>query len=299
MTAVEHAPGRSIVGAETVSGQRNIRLLLADVDGTLVTKDKVLTAAAEAAARELLHAGIALAVTSGRPPRGMSMLIQPLALQGAIAGFNGGVLVNPDLSVIESHTLDPATATQTLKLILDGGLDAWVYTEDEWLIRDPDAPHVAREAWTVKFDAKVVASFTDAHLAHAVKIVGISDDLDLVAACERVAQNALGEKASAARSQPYYLDVTHPEANKGRVVATLSKRLGIPPEQIAAIGDMPNDVLMFRKSGFSIAMGNSSDEVKAQASAVTDSNENEGFAKAVRKFVLVEPSRHDQNLQDR
>jgi Cof subfamily protein (haloacid dehalogenase superfamily) len=293
------ATGKSIVGAETVSGQRNIRLLLADVDGTLVTKDKVLTAAAKAAARELLHAGIALAVTSGRPPRGMSMLIQPLALQGAIAGFNGGVFVNPDLSVIESHTLDPATATQTLKLILDRGLDAWVYTEDEWLIRDPDAPHVARETWTVKFDAKVVASFTDEHLAHAVKIVGVSDDLDLVAACEKVAQNTLGEKASAARSQPYYLDVTHPEANKGTVVATLSKRLGIPPEQIATIGDMPNDVLMFRKSGFSIAMGNSSDEVKAQASAVTDSNENEGFAKAVRKFILVEPSRHDQNLQDR
>jgi Cof subfamily protein (haloacid dehalogenase superfamily) len=293
------ATGKSIVGAETVSGQRNIRLLLADVDGTLVTKDKVLTAAAKAAARELLHAGIALAVTSGRPPRGMSMLIQPLALQGAIAGFNGGVFVNPDLSVIESHTLDPATATQTLKLILDRGLDAWVYTEDEWLIRDPDAPHVARETWTVKFDAKVVASFTDEHLAHAVKIVGVSDDLDLVAACEKVTQNTLGEKASAARSQPYYLDVTHPEANKGTVVATLSKRLGIPPEQIATIGDMPNDVLMFRKSGFSIAMGNSSDEVKAQASAVTDSNENEGFAKAVRKFVLVETSRHDQNLQDR
>jgi len=114
-----------------------------------------------------------------------------------------------------------------------------------------------------------------------------------------LAQNTLGEKASAARSQPYYLDVTHPEANKGAVVGTLSKRLGIPPEQIATIDDMPNDALMFRKSGFSIAMGNSSGEVKAQVSAVTDSNENEGFTKAVRKFVLVEPSRHDQNLQDR
>ena len=145
---------------------------------------------------------------------------------------------------------------------------------------------MAREAWTVKFDAKVVAAFTDAHLAHAVKIVGISDDLDLVAACEKLAQKTLGEKASAARSQPYYLDVTHPQANKGTVVATLSRLLNIPPEQIATFGDMPNDVLMFRKSGFSIAMGNSSDEVKAQASAVTDSNEEEGFANAVRKFVL-------------
>jgi hydroxymethylpyrimidine pyrophosphatase-like HAD family hydrolase len=80
--------------------------------------------------------------------------------------------------------------------------------------------------------------------------------------------------------------VTHPQANKGAVVTTLSKLLNIPPEQIATMGDMPNDVLMFRKSGVSIAMGNSSDEVKLQASAVTDSNENEGFAKAVRKFVL-------------
>jgi hydroxymethylpyrimidine pyrophosphatase-like HAD family hydrolase len=158
--------------------------------------------------------------------------------------------------------------------------------EHEWLIRDPNAPHVAREAWTVKFDARVVTSFRDADLAHAVKIVGVSDDLHLVATCEKLAQSTLGGAASAARSQPCYLDVTHPQANKGAVVAYLSKVLSIPPDQIATIGDMPNDVLMFRKSGFSIAMGNSSDEVKARASAVTDRNEDEGFAKAIRKFVL-------------
>jgi len=150
-----------------MTAQHDIRLFLADVDGALVTKDKVLTEAAKAAVRDLDQAGIAFAITSGRPPRGMSMLIEPLALRTAIAGFNGGVLVNPDLSVIESHTLDPAAAKQTIDLILDRGLDAWVYTETEWLIRDKDAPHVAREAWTVKFDAKVVASFTTAHLAHA------------------------------------------------------------------------------------------------------------------------------------
>ena len=269
-----------------MNGQRDIRLLLADVDGTLVTHDKVLTEATKAAAAALHDAGLALAITSGRPPRGMSMLIEPLNLQGAIAGFNGGVFVTPDLSVIESHTLDLATARQALELIFDEKLDAWIYTADDWFIRDKNAPHVARETRTVKFDAKVVASFTDAHLAQAVKIVGISDDLNLVADCEKMAQRTLGRAASAARSQPYYLDVTHPEANKGTVVTTLSKFLDIRPDQIATIGDMPNDVFMFRKSGFSIAMGNSTDEVKVQASAVTDSNENEGFAKAVRKFIL-------------
>ena len=274
------------MSGKALGAQHDIRLFLADVDGALVTRQKVLTEAARAAVRELEHAGIAFAITSGRPPRGMSMLIEPLALKTAIAGFNGGMLVKPDLSVIESHTLDPAAAKQALQLILQQGLDAWVYTEKEWLIRDASAPHVAREAWTVKFEAKVVSSFTDAQLEQAVKIVGVSDDLDKVAACEKAAQDALGERASAERSQPYYLDVTHPQANKGTVVATMAALLGIAPAQIATMGDMPNDVLMFRKSGFSIAMGNASDEVKTQASAVTDSNENDGFAKAAHKFIL-------------
>jgi len=266
--------------------QHDIRLFLADVDGALVTRDKVLTEGAKAAVRDLHDAGVAFAITSGRPPRGMSMLIAPLALTGAIAGFNGGVLVNPDLSVIESHTLDPAAASDALALILDHGLDAWVYTEAEWLIRDKNAPHVAREAWTVQFDARVVPTFTAEHLAHAAKIVGVSDDAALVATCETAARKTLGDKASAARSQAYYLDVTHPLANKGEVVKTLARRLNIAPPQIATMGDMPNDVLMFRQSGFSIAMGNASDEVKAQASAIIDSNENDGFAKAVRQFIL-------------
>lgn len=266
---------------------RSIRLFLADVDGALVTHDKVLTEAAQAAVHAMRAAGIEFAITSGRPPRGMTMLIGPLALTTPVAGFNGGVFVNPDLSVIESHTLDPAAARQTVDLIGALGLDVWVYTETEWLIRDPKAPHVARETWTVKFDARVVHAFTDEHLARVVKIVGISDDLAGVAACETAAREALGHRASAARSQPYYLDVTNPQANKGGVVAMLSRHLGIPPSQIATMGDMPNDVAMFRTSGFSIAMGNASDEVKAQASAVTDSNEDEGFANAVRRFILA------------
>ena len=266
--------------------RRKIRLLLADVDGTLVTQDKLLTDEAISATKQLSDAGIAFAITSGRPPRGMSMLIEPLALKCAIAGFNGGVFVNPDLTVIESHTLDPKAARQALEEILAKELDAWVYTADEWLIRRQDAPHVAREAWTVKFQARVVPSFTEETLDRAVKIVGVSDDLERVADCEKSAQDLLQDRASVARSQPYYLDITHPRANKGAVVETLSKLMGIAPEEIATMGDMPNDVTMFRKSGFSIAMGNSSDEVKAQASAVTDSNEDEGFAKAVRKHVL-------------
>jgi hydroxymethylpyrimidine pyrophosphatase-like HAD family hydrolase len=131
----------------------------------------------------------------------------------------------------------------------------------------------------------VVNDFADA-LTGAAKIVGVTDDHDRIARCEIDVRAALGRRASAGRSQPYYLDVTHPLANKGTVVATLSKMLSIPAGQIATIGDMPTDVPMFRAGGLSIAMGNASAEVRAQADLITDTNEDDGFAKAMERFIL-------------
>lgn len=264
----------------------SIRLVLADVDGTLVTKDKILTRRAVEAVHALEKAGADFAITSGRPPRGMAMLVEPLALKTPIAGFNGGVFVSPDMKVLETHTLDPDAAQKAVELIDKAGLDVWLYTPDEWLIRKKDAPHVDREAWTVKFEPRVVPGYGEAELKNAIKIVGVSDDLDRVAAAERTAQKELGTSVTAARSQPYYLDVTHKRANKGEVVAWLARTLDVKPQEIATLGDMPNDVAMFDKSGFSIAMGQASDEVKAKASATTDSYEDEGFAKAVERLIL-------------
>jgi Cof subfamily protein (haloacid dehalogenase superfamily) len=265
--------------------KRKISLLLADVDGTLVTEEKVLTKRAEAAVQSLRDAGIRFAVTSGRPPRGMAMLFDALKLDTPIAGFNGGLFVKPDLSIIEQKTLPEDIAAKSIELIRAHGLDAWVYRGNDWLITKADAPHVAREAWTVKFEAKVVPDVAE-KLDHVSKIVGVSDDLDKVQGCEADAQAAFGDRATATRSQPYYLDVTHKDANKGAVVDFLSRLLKIPAAEIATIGDQPNDVLMFKRSGFSIAMGNASDQVKGQASATTDSYNDEGFAKAIERFIL-------------
>jgi Cof subfamily protein (haloacid dehalogenase superfamily) len=263
-----------------------ISLVLADVDGTLVTEDKVLTPRAAAAVKALQAAGIAFAITSGRPPRGMAMLIDPLGLRTPVAAFNGGVYVTPDMSVIEERVLPADVARRAVETISRNRMDVWIYSGRDWLVRDPQAPHVAREQWTVKFAPTVVEDFAAA-MARAVKIVGVSDDHDLVARCEQEVQAALGTAASAARSQPYYLDVTHPDANKGAVVAMLSKLLSVPAEEIATIGDMPNDVLMFQRSGLSIAMGNASPQVQAQANLVTASNSDEGFASAMERFIIA------------
>jgi Cof subfamily protein (haloacid dehalogenase superfamily) len=265
----------------------NIRLLVADVDGTLVTQDKVLTARTIEAVHRLRNAGIAFTVTSGRPPLGMKMLIDELALTEPLAAFNGGVFVHPDLSVMSQSFLASDDAVKGIEAITRHGLGCWVYTDHDWLVRSTDCPHVAREQWTVKFAPIVVPDFLT-HIERVAKIVGVSDDHAAVARCEADLQRDFGSHVSATRSQPYYLDVTHPDANKGHVVTTLSQELSIPAAEIATIGDMPNDVLMFQKSGISVAMGNASPDVQAQAKFVTASNEEEGFAKAVDAFLLRE-----------
>ncbi len=265
--------------------KRKISLVLADVDGTLVTEEKVLTKRAQHAVGALRDAGIRFAITSGRPPRGMAMLFDALKLDTPIAGFNGGLFVYRDLTILEEKTVPPEVARQAVDLMRQHDLDVWVYSGNDWLISKVGAPHVAREAWTVKFEPKVVADIGE-HLQQVAKIVGVSDDLDRVRRCEADAQAAFGQHATATRSQPYYLDVTNKNANKGAVVDYLSQHLGVPAAEIATIGDQQNDVLMFERSGLSIAMGNASDEVKAQAKAVTDSYNDEGFAKAMERFVL-------------
>jgi Cof subfamily protein (haloacid dehalogenase superfamily) len=282
MGGPDEEQGGKIAGAAAVS---DIRLLLADVDGTLVTPDKALTDRAIDAVRRLGTAGIRFAITSGRPPRGMAMLIEPLDITTPIAAFNGGLLVNRDMSVIEQRVLPEDLVRPVAKLIGSFGLDVWVYRGADWYVPDPKGSHVDREAKTVRFEPIVMASL-DGLTSNVAKLVGVSDDLDAVARAAAAAHDQFGDHVSAARSQPYYLDVTHPDANKGAVARYLSAKYAIAPEAIATIGDMPNDVLMFAHSGLSIAMGNASLEVQRSARRVTTSNSDEGFANAVERFIL-------------
>ena len=259
--------------------------MLADVDGTLVTPDKVLTDRATDAVRRLDEADIRFAITSGRPPRGMTMLVEPLGLKTPMAAFNGGQLVDPALDVLEQHVIPERLVSPIVGLLASFDLDVWLYRGTDWYVPDPKGAHVDREAWTVKFQPKTMDGIDG--LTHDVaKLVGVSDDHKAVAAASSATHDRFGDHVAAAASQPYYLDVTHPLANKGRVAKDLAKRFALQPEQIATIGDMPNDVLMFAHSGLSIAMGNADPQVKRAARRVTESNEEEGFAIAMERFVL-------------
>jgi Cof subfamily protein (haloacid dehalogenase superfamily) len=281
---------------------KKISILLADVDGTLVDSQKRITARAETAIQKLAAAGIKFAVTSGRPPRGMKMIVQQVKMSTPLAAFNGGMLVEPEtMKVLVQQTLDAETAQSVIERVGELDLDVWVYAGVNWYLRDLNTPHREKEERTVQFPPTVVKNFDEALHQGVAKVVGVSDNYDLVAKAEKVIADEFEHgvhakctttsrdcepSVSAARSQPYYLDITHPKANKGSVVEMLSDLLKIPPAEFATIGDMPNDVLMFKKSGYSIAMGQASEEVKKSATYVTAGMDEEGFAKAIEDFIL-------------
>lgn len=263
-------------------------LVISDVDGTLVTRDKILTPRAIAAVARLREKGIAFSICSSRPPFGLRMLIEPLRLELPFGGYNAGSVVMPDLSVVEAKVIPPDAAKMAVEIFRAHAIDCWVFVGNEWVITNRYGDHVDHEAHTIQTPPTVVSEFAEEHFQSVGKIVGASDDHGRVARVERAMQEALAGRASAGRSQAYYCDVIPPGINKGRIVDLLAQRLGLARETIAVLGDMENDLEMFARAGFAIAMGNAAPAVKARAQAATLSNEEDGFAAAIERYILAE-----------
>jgi Cof subfamily protein (haloacid dehalogenase superfamily) len=271
--------------AGVVSQTKAISLLVSDVDGTLVTHDKFLTEATIAAAHRLLAAGVKLSLVSSRPPVGFAMLSGPLGLQDPIGAYNGGAIVRPDLSVIEATYVPEEAARIAIDAFAAFGLDCWIFNDKGWHVVRDDGPYVAKERRTLQATPIVVTDFSTT-LTHIGKLVGSSGEFDRVAACEATLSAQLGTRATARRSQAYYLDVTPFGFDKGEAVRRIAHRLSIPLEETAVIGDQANDLPMFAIAGTRIAMGNAIDDVKAMAEFVTRDNEQDGWAAAIDDYVL-------------
>ena len=269
----------------SVTARERISLLVSDIDGTLVTDAKRLTTAAIRAAASLTDAGVRLSLVSSRPPMGFAALSDALRLRAPLGAFNGGAILNPDLSIIESTLVAAADARTALDAFAEFGIDGWLFTTDRWYVTDPEGPLVPKEKMTIGGEPNVVAAFDDL-LGRVGKLVGSSNDHDRMARCEAALATRLGSGTRARRSQAYYLDVTPAGFDKGRAVRRIAEVLSVPLDEVAVIGDMANDLPMFQVAPYRIAMGNGIEELKSMASFVTESNEHDGFAAAVERFIL-------------
>ncbi len=270
---------------------RVIRFLVTDVDGTLVTPDKVVTPAARDAVHRLKDAGIGFAFVSSRPPRGLVSIADALGFVAhagergpAAAAFNGGALLDASLKPLAFTAMEDDDARIALACLASLKIDAWVFTLDEWLVLDSHTHYVPRETHTVGFAPRVVDTFEG--VTGIGKIVGSSGDPDTLRRAGVALEERLSPRTRAHLSQTYYLDITHVDANKGSALRAIAEAANIPLAEMAAIGDMANDLAMLEIAGFSIAMGNAPDDVKAATDAVTASDRDDGFAKAVHELIL-------------
>jgi Cof subfamily protein (haloacid dehalogenase superfamily) len=262
-----------------------VRLVLSDVDGTLVTPEKTLTKKTIDAVQRLKKEGILFAITSGRPPRGLLMLIEPLDLTTPLAAFNGGLIVNRDLQTLKELTVRDEIVGPIIEVLSANELSVWVYQGTDWFVLDLNGPHVAHESDVCQFGPSKVESF-DKVRGNIIKVVGVSDDPAAVATATAALNSKFAHDVSATSSQSYYIDITHRDANKGSVVKCLAKTFSIDTREIVTIGDMSNDLSMFKITGVSIAMGNATDDVKRRATHVTTGNDDEGFANAIDNIIL-------------
>jgi hydroxymethylpyrimidine pyrophosphatase-like HAD family hydrolase len=207
-----------------------------------------------------------------------------------MAAFNGGTLFEPGGTIRFAHRLEADDAAAMLLLLDRPGVTPWVYADGGWFVASLDNPHLARERLAAAVEPVIRTDFAGLD-GRIDKIVGVSDDHELLGRLEERAKDMIGARATIARSQLYYLDVTHPLANKGDGIAALARAFGVELGEVAVLGDMTNDLPMFARAGLSVAMGQAPASVRAAANATATTNEEAGVADAITHFVRPRISR--------
>ena len=264
---------------------RRIRLVVCDIDGTLVRDDKSLSEETVASVRRAGAAGIAVTVISARPPSGLGEIVAALGIRGAVGAFNGGTLFHAGGEVVEAHRLEPADARETVRRLDEAGVPVWLFADGLWIARDETSPHAPLERRAAAQAPTIAADFKP-WMDRVDKVVGVTDDHARLARLEREIGQALAPRANVVRSQPYFLDVTVARANKGDGLEALAEAAGVPLAETAAIGDMANDIPMLRRAALGVAMGQAPSEVRDAARFVTSSNEKNGVAVFLDRLLV-------------
>lgn len=264
---------------------KKIKLLVSDIDGTLITDDKKITPEALVAVQKLKEAGIHLCLVSSRPPQGIQMFFKDLNIVTPFAALNGGEIIGNDGSVASSMAMNTQDADEVCELLQKNDVKAWLFGGFDWVVFDMNDPFISHEKAVVGGNPEIIDHVSQ-YKNRIVKIEGVSSNTALLDELADKINQEYPDTVKALRSSDHYLDITHPKANKGFAAIELGKQYGIDISEIACIGDMDNDIPMLEIAGLAIAMGQSSERVYRHAHFQTKSNEENGWAYAVENFIL-------------
>lgn len=264
-------------------------MIALDLDGTLTSSDKIITKDTFQALMEAQEQGVRLILASGRPTYGILPLAKQLCMEkfgGYILSFNGGKIIEcRSREILFQQTLPSDRLHQVFELADRFGLAALTYENEGILTEHPEDPYVREEARINHLSVRHVVHLNEAIYFPVVKCLIVGEE-HYLAQVEPAIREELGAGFDVYRSAPYFLEVVPEGIDKGASLDRLLKKVKIPAEQLIAFGDGYNDGSMIRYAGLGIVMGNGVEELKQQADFVTRSNDQDGVAYALRRFLL-------------
>jgi Cof subfamily protein (haloacid dehalogenase superfamily) len=267
------------------------KLLVLDVDGTLLNEEKKITPRTKLALLKMQHLGVQIVLASGRPTFGLMPLAIELGLDkngGYILSYNGGQIINIQTNeLLFEKRIDPDMLPYLERKARKNEFPIFTYHQDTILTTHPANERIRREAELNGMKVKAVAEFADAIDFSPCKCMLVGEDAEALTDLETHWKKRLAGSLDVFQSEPYFLEIVPQHIDKANTLSWLMEKLNIDAHEIIVVGDGVCDVGMIQIAGLGVAMGNAQESVKACADYVTDSNEEDGVALVVETHILA------------
>ncbi|MCP3893626.1 MULTISPECIES: Cof-type HAD-IIB family hydrolase [Bacteroides] len=268
------------------------KLLVLDVDGTLLNTEKKISMRTQAALIKVQQMGVRVVLASGRPTYGLMPLVKTLELGnygGFILSYNGGQIINAQNGeLLFERRINPEMLPYIEKKARKNGFSLFTYNQERIITTSIDNEHILGEAELNNMELIKEEEFSIAVDFAPCKCMVVSDNEEALIDLEDHWRRRLNGALDVFRSEPYFLEVVPPAINKANTLGALLEILELNSEEVIAIGDGVCDVSMLQLAGLGVAMGNAPDSVKICADMITASNDEDGVAVAIEKAILAE-----------
>lgn len=267
--------------------KRNIEAVVIDLDGTLLNEKHSLSDKNKEIIRKTMEQGVKVFLATGKTRASAESIIAALALDTPGVYVQGLILYNPDGSIRNQSVLDKVAARRVIQYADSEGFTVIAYSGNRLLTKrlNKTAKEIAEFGEPMPEAVGSLVNHIDTVPMH--KIIIWDDDTRRLRGLRWQLDQQVGDQVSFTESAVLSnLEILPKGASKGKGVKTLMNQMNIVPEKVMAIGDANNDIEMLKYAGFAVAMGNASDALKAVADEVVSTNDADGVAEALEKFVL-------------
>lgn len=262
-----------------------IKMVATDIDGTIVKWGCDYSDGVKSCVKKLCDNGVKVVLVTGRMHCATTHVAEALGLKTPIVSYQGGLIKNNKGETLYQQNLDSDTAKKIIKWARKNDVHINLYLDDKLYVEKDN--EFVRKYTDGKFISYEVCNFDDLNIENVNKILAIDfNDAERVTGWVCELQQKFPE-LYIVKSTPYFCEIGSPKATKSAGVEFLANKWGIKRDEILTIGDQDNDIELLKAGGVPVAMGNASDELKKYACYITDTVENDGFAKAVEKYCFL------------